>query len=101
MGLAVLRWCRESVSCAVISDGLRRSGRDSPVGDNVPLESQSKLGRAIAHQDRHAPGVREVVVSSREVLFAIAIEVPYDCRVRIGSHAEDGRKTKTAVAIAQ
>ena len=62
---------------------------------------RANLERTIAHQDRHAAGVREVVVSSGDVLFAVAVEVAYDCRVRIRSHPEGGRGTKTAVAIAE
>src|SRR4051812_23903426 len=46
---------------------------------------------AIAEQDRDAARIREVVVSGGNVLFAVAIEVPYDRRIRVRSHAKDSR----------
>ena len=45
----------------------------------VSLESQGKLEPTISLQDRHAAGIREVVVGSGYVLFTVAIEVPYNC----------------------
>src|SRR5438477_8152602 len=79
----------------------RLGQRQNPPQRDPSQYFNSLLKPTIAHQDRDAAWVREVVVSSGDVLFAVAIKVPYDRRVRIRSHAEDGRGTKTAVAIAE